>query len=77
MPLIELELPAVAYAALLGAAAAASIPPSELLADALRSLPAFQRALAARPEGLPAFTPPLERTNAPSIPIGSTDPAEA
>jgi len=50
MPRIELELPPVAAAALADAAATAGITPDELLADALRSLPAFQRALAARPE---------------------------
>jgi len=55
MPRIELDLPQVVFDALKDAAAAAGIPPAELLADALRTLPAFQRAFAARPERLPAF----------------------
>ena len=55
MPRIELDLPQVVSDALCDAAAAVGIPPAELLAEALRSLPAFQRALAARPERLPAF----------------------
>jgi hypothetical protein len=55
MPSIELELPQVICDALQDAAAAADITPAELLADALRTLPAFQRALADRPEWLPAF----------------------
>lgn len=56
MPVIELELPKVICEALQDAAAAAGVPPAELLADALRTLPAFQRALADRPERLPAFS---------------------
>lgn len=55
MPRIEIDLPQVVSDTLCDAAAAAGIPPVELLADALRCLPAFQRALAARPERLPAF----------------------
>jgi len=55
MPSIELELPQLICDALQDAAAAAGITPAELLADALRTLPAFQRALADRPERLPAF----------------------
>lgn len=55
MPRIELDLPQVVCDALRDAADTAGIPPAELLADALRTLPAFQRALAARPERLPAF----------------------
>lgn len=56
MSRIELELPPIAAAALADAAATAGISPNELLADALRSLPAFQRALAARPEGQRIFS---------------------
>jgi len=56
MPKIELDLPQVVCDALIDAADTAGIPPAELLADALRTLPAFQRALAARPERLPAFS---------------------
>lgn len=56
MPRIELDLPQVVCDAMNDAANAAGIPPAELLADALRTLPAFQRALAARPERLPAFS---------------------
>lgn len=56
MPRIELDLPQVVSDALCDAAAAAGVPPAELLAEALRCLPAFQRALAARPERLSAFT---------------------
>lgn len=55
MPKIELDLPQVVCDALKDAADTAGISPAELLADALRTLPAFQRALAARPERLPAF----------------------
>lgn len=55
MPKIDLDLPQVVCDALEDAANTAGIPAAELLADALRSLPAFQRALAARPERLPAF----------------------
>jgi len=55
MPRIEIDLPQVVSDTLCDAAAAAGITPAELLADALRCLPAFQRALAARPERLPAF----------------------
>jgi len=55
MPKIELDLPQVVCEALKDAAGTAGIPPAELLDDALRTLPAFQRALAARPECLPAF----------------------
>lgn len=55
MPRIELELPPIAAAALADAAASAGISPDELLTDALRSLPAFQRALAERPEHHSAF----------------------
>lgn len=55
MPKIELDLPQVVCEALKDAADTAGISPAELLADALRTLPAFQRALAARPERLPAF----------------------
>jgi hypothetical protein len=55
MPVIELEIPQVICDALQDAAAAAGVPPAELLADALRTLPAFQRALTDRPERLPAF----------------------
>jgi hypothetical protein len=55
MPKIELELPQVVCDALKDAADTAGISPAELLADALRTLPAFQRALAARPERLRAF----------------------
>jgi hypothetical protein len=55
MPRIELDLPQVVCDALKDAADTAGISPAELLADALRTLPAFQRALAARPERLPAF----------------------
>jgi len=55
MPKIELDLPQVVCDALKDAADTAGISPVELLADALRTLPAFQRALAARPERLPAF----------------------
>jgi len=56
MPKIELDLPQVVGDALIDAADTAGITPAELLADALRTLPAFQRALAARPERLPAFS---------------------
>lgn len=56
MPKIELDLPQVVCDAINDAANVAGIPPTELLADALRTLPAFQRALAARPERLPAFS---------------------
>lgn len=56
MPKIELDLPQVICDAMNDAANAAGIPPAELLVDALRTLPAFQRALAARPERLPAFS---------------------
>lgn len=55
MPKVELDLPQVVCDALKDAADTAGISPAELLADALRTLPAFQRALAARPERLPAF----------------------
>lgn len=55
MPKIELDIPQVVYDAMNDAANSAGIAPAELLADALRTLPAFQRALAARPEHLPAF----------------------
>ncbi len=55
MPVIELELPQVICDTLQDAAAAAGVSPAELLADALRTLPAFQRALADRPERLAAF----------------------
>lgn len=55
MPVIELKLPQVICEALQDPAAAAGVPPAELLADAVRTLPAFQRALADRPERLPAF----------------------
>lgn len=55
MPKIELDLPQVVCDALKDAADTAGLSPAELLADALRTLPAFQRALAARPERLPAF----------------------
>lgn len=55
MPRIEIDLPQVVSDAFCDAAAAAGIPPAELLAEALRCIPAFQRALAARPERLPAF----------------------
>lgn len=51
----ELDLRQVVCDALKDAADTAGIPPAEFLADALRTLPAFQRALAARPERLPAF----------------------
>lgn len=56
MPKIELDLPQVVFDAMNDAANTAGIPPAELLADALRTLPAFQRALAARPERLTAFS---------------------
>lgn len=55
MSRIELELPPIAAAALGDAAVAAGISPDELLTEALRSLPAFQRALADRPERHSAF----------------------
>lgn len=59
MPRIELDLPPVISDALNDAAASAGIPPAELLVEALRCLPAFQRALAARPERLSAFATDL------------------
>jgi len=55
MPRIELDLPQVVFDALKDAAEIAGISPAELLADALRTHPAFQRALAARPERLFPF----------------------
>jgi hypothetical protein len=56
MPKIELDLPQVVCDATNDASDVASIPPAKLLADALHTLPAFQRALAARPERRPPFS---------------------